>query len=891
MEFMNALLSFLHSDPVNDRQRIREQKGDRSPNTCDWILTNQLYVEWLSAQRSSILWLSGGPGKGKTMMSIFITDQREEVITKSQDTLIYYFCDNKDAHRNTVAGILGGFITQLLRQRPDLFEHIRKRFAERKTDIFTASDKLQSLSFILKDMVNSCSHSVTYCVLDGLDECDNESQSYFIKNLRDLVENGPSERILKLIVVSRDNSVIKTGLAQLPQIDLDSSELRSQVENNVEAFVAHKVQQLFQRWKVLHSELLEASRIQKDEVQRELLDRAEGTYLWVSLVYEELQKTSIVDLEDTLKGLPKGLDAIYARILRHIPKKRQEIAAQVLRKVVVAFRPLTVGELGAAVVSQPKGRLPADYVVKEYVRFCEPLLRIEDEHVNFVHLSAKEYLLRNSEELDQPIEYRIIEEEAHFELGNICFNYILANGPAFLEDKLPHFPRHPLLNYATVYWAEHYRDSSPVDFDLSISFFQDRSSERYNWWQTYYRLSDKYDQAPKGFSVLHLASYFGLSVLAQQYLLAPNCCLESIASKDESGRTPLSWAAGKGHEAVVRLLLEKGAELDSKDESGQTPLSWAAGSGHEAVVRLLLEKGAELDSKDASGRTPLSYAAWSGHEAVVRLLLEKGAELDSKDASGRTPLSWAAWSGHEVVVRLLLEKGAELESKDASGQTPLSYAAECGHEAVVRLLLEKGAELDSKDASGQTPLSWAAWSGHEAVVRLLLEKGAELESKDASGQTPLSWAAWSGHEAVVRLLLEKGAELESKDASGWTPLLWAAMSGHEAVVRLLLEKGAELESKDASGRTPLLWAAGNGHEAVVRLLLEKGAELESKDASGRTPLSRAAGDGHEAVVRLLLEKGAELDSKDESGRTPLSWATVKGHNTVVSLLAPLTQDS
>ncbi len=64
---------------------------------------------------------------------------------------------------------------------------------------------------------------------------------------------------------------------------------------------------------------------------------------------------------------------------------------------------------------------------------------------------------------------------------------------------------------------------------------------------------------------------------------------------------PLSWAAKKGHKAVVKLLLEKGAELESKDKRGWTPLSWAAKKGHEAVVKLLLEKGTELESKDKRG--------------------------------------------------------------------------------------------------------------------------------------------------------------------------------------------------------------------------------------------------------------------------------------------------
>jgi ankyrin repeat protein len=76
----------------------------------------------------------------------------------------------------------------------------------------------------------------------------------------------------------------------------------------------------------------------------------------------------------------------------------------------------------------------------------------------------------------------------------------------------------------------------------------------------------------------------------------------------------------------VKLLLEKGAELETKDKNyGQTPLLWAVGNGHKAVVKLLLEKGAELETKEENfGQTPLSYAAGNGYEAVVKLLLEKG---------------------------------------------------------------------------------------------------------------------------------------------------------------------------------------------------------------------------------------------------------------------------
>ena len=75
--------------------------------------------------------------------------------------------------------------------------------------------------------------------------------------------------------------------------------------------------------------------------------------------------------------------------------------------------------------------------------------------------------------------------------------------------------------------------------------------------------------------------------------------------------------------------------------------SATAANGHEAVVKLLLEKGAELEAKDSDGRTPLRRAAENGHEAVVKLLLEKDAELEAKDSFGRTPL----WRPRTCLVR------------------------------------------------------------------------------------------------------------------------------------------------------------------------------------------------------------------------------------------------
>ena len=92
---------------------------------------------------------------------------------------------------------------------------------------------------------------------------------------------------------------------------------------------------------------------------------------------------------------------------------------------------------------------------------------------------------------------------------------------------------------------------------------------------------------------------------------------------------------------MQQLLAKDGVGINSGDIGDRTPLLWAAESGQKAVLKLLLEKGAEPGSKDTIyGRTPLSWAAGNGYEAVVKLLLATGGiDMDSRSNSGRTPLS------------------------------------------------------------------------------------------------------------------------------------------------------------------------------------------------------------------------------------------------------------
>lgn len=364
--------------------------------------------------------------------------------------------------------------------------------------------------------------------------------------------------------------------------------------------------------------------------------------------------------------------------------------------------------------------------------------------------------------------------------------------------------------------------------------------------------------------------------LALTFVLSSHIHGELVNSSGSPDLTPLSLAARQGHEAVVRLLLQRSAHVDQKSGWLDAPLLHAAEQGSEAIVNLLLDRGANIQSSRPEGETPLSNAARNGHVALVKLLLEKGADVESRDRNGDTPLNKAArcqGATSKVIMGLLVDKGADINSKNNDGRTALSSEVSWLEIDEVGYLLEKGADIDARDKDGRTPLSWAAQHSYRpSIIRLLLERGANIDSRDKDGRTPLSWATTSAfyQTGAIETLLEGGADADSRDKDGRTPLSWATESSNhqEVSIQALLEGGADINSRDKDGRTPLSWAAENPSrwEWTTELLLKKGADVESKDKYGRTPLwwasSKKGTKGHEAVMRLLREAGADIEFKD-----------------------------
>ncbi|PON26682.1 hypothetical protein TGAM01_v204183 [Trichoderma gamsii] len=602
--------------------------------------------------------------------------------------------------------------------------------------------------------------------------------------------------------------------------------------------------------------------------------------------------------EKKLAVLNQAYDDAMKRI-RQQSTDFTQLAERIISWITYAKRSLTVRELQHALaVEVGKSELDPDNCshIDLMIFVCNGLVTVDEESniIRLVHYTTQEYFEQSGSRWFP---------DAQTDLAITCVTYLsfdafksgrCQTAKAF-EEKLQ---LHALYDYAAQNWGYH-------------AYAQPKRMKKYVARALLAKKQNPYVQDTNKRTPLFYAAGNGHAAVVRFLLTMKGTYLHAV---DRYGQTILSYAAKRGSEAVVMLLIDMdGINLDTKSNSEQTPLSHAAEKGHEAVVKLLLaSKCVDPNSQCLELQTPLSYAADAGHEGIVKLLLgTDGVNPDAKDRSGRTPLSLAASTAHKAVVNLLLAaEGVNLNSKccssydntsEGAGRTPFSWAVTHGSVEVEELLLAKhGVDLDCRDANGRTPLSYAAQYGPEAVVKLLLAKNKiDPDSSDDSGRTPLSYAAERGREGVVSLLLAKDVNPDSKDNEDKTPLSHAARTQSPAVVKLLLAtERVNPNSQDTEGRTPLSWAAKGYNEATVMLLLATSSvdpDLRSKD--GRTALSYAVCDYRAAVVvqLLLANSGIDPNSKDNKGRTPLSWAAEHGWTTeaMETLLAKdnIDQDS
>jgi hypothetical protein len=416
--------------------------------SIEWILQDPQYIRWKDGDDVCLLWIKGGAGKGKTMISIGLIER----LSLPQDTstvVTYFFCQNADYELNTLAAIIKGLILQLVNQQKELKESLRRRWDTINERFDEDITSWRTLWIIFLEMLHRCKCPRVYMIVDALDECQDDGMADLLKLIVRIGLDYPSK--VKWLLTSRPlDSAERELLAGSDQV-LVSLELNSkQISEGVKTYIASKMAELDRRYSY--------GPILRRKVQTELAEKAEGTYLWVSLVCERLESVQRNEALITIQNLPPGLHPFYNRVLNQLSKGEPAIVTgciRLLKVMMLTYRPLNVAE-----VSSVTGLSDECVTIEALVDRCASFLKIQGTDIEFVHQSARDYLAeRNGQS--------ILDANEHYGHGEIvlsCLSYLSQRLKVNLvglprpDSKRELIKRNKLVasvDYAATFWVQH----------------------------------------------------------------------------------------------------------------------------------------------------------------------------------------------------------------------------------------------------------------------------------------------------------------------------------------------------------------------------------------------------------------------------------------------------
>ncbi|KAJ4304648.1 hypothetical protein N0V90_000174 [Kalmusia sp. IMI 367209] len=856
----------------NHREHHNRAYRDVLSGTGQWIFQRDEYKEWQDSSSSSILWIHGIPGCGKTKLLANVVQETLASIEVSPSLapLAYFYCSknaSNPAERNATA-VLRSVLKQLaLRQDEQIHASVYDEFRKGRTEAETESVDLLPLTFdnsteLLLAILSDCPATI---IIDGLDELEDDPGGLLL-TLKSLVRQAPNT--VKIMVASRDDSTIASHLKDCSSIAISAS------DNSLDlgVFIEATLDVAIQEHRLLRGDV---SSDLRELIAATLRDGASSMFLWASLHIEQLcdqHKYKLEsDVREALTSLPSTLQSVFRQIYDRIeryPSAAKRTAERTITWVLVAERPLTVSELLAA-VSYCQTTEIKQLLGDDLFNICAGLVvrDSDSDHVMFAHASIREFL----QELP-----KYSASHLNALAAAQCISCLLDGSEAVDISDYDSTSNnvHSFHSYSMLYWARHYarvgsiEDTEFLDNLMSAFILEDEGQNFQFWVEDVRSLLDERVTRDSsliaelsavlsvGKSPAFVATVYGSSTILDKVLIAnPDFDFDMTNSL---GASLMYLSSRYGHVELVKRLIGLGANTNVSGGYLGTPLQAAAYQGHDTVVRSLLAAGADPLQKGKFDSA--IYAAIAGaHQSTALLIISECPKHEENDAERW--LSMAAFGGLYEVVDLLLKSAKREGSTD-----PLEYPHDALQGALfrgrVRVAMKLLRSLSNVNIAGghfENALQAACMGGNYTLVAKLLDMGADPNTTGRYG-SPLNAACLTGKEKVAELLITKGAVIGPHQANA---LEAAAFAGHLSVVKLLMQhfSAAVLDTGDGYWSREKPWiqyalyaAAKRGYCDIVKYLLDNGAERFASRA-----LEGALETHKHRIVHILLERIPEIE--------------------------------
>ncbi|KAK9853427.1 hypothetical protein MYU51_006523 [Penicillium brevicompactum] len=372
------------TNPHHDKDRIQNTNGGLLKDSYCWILDNGEFQQWQNNQSNCLLWIRGDPGKGKTMLLCGIIDELTRLFGDTAN-ISFFFCQATDVRINSATAVLRGLIYSLVKKQPSLLAHVKSQYDHAGKALFEDINAWNALSRIFTDILKDATLLSTYVIIDALDECITG-----LPSLLDLITQVSSAYPqIKWIVSSRNWPNIEERLdtTYTAPISLELNE--ASVSEAVSKFIQHKVHYL--------AKVKKYSDETRDMIYRHLSSNSQGTFLWVALVCQDLDRTSRRHAVRKLEAFPPGLNALYGRMIDQVCNSEDaEPCKRILAVMSIVYRPIAFDEL-ASLVDLPDDLSDDSEALSEVIGVCGSFLTVREDTIIFVHQSAKEFLLKETQ--------------------------------------------------------------------------------------------------------------------------------------------------------------------------------------------------------------------------------------------------------------------------------------------------------------------------------------------------------------------------------------------------------------------------------------------------------------------------------------------------------------